>query len=218
MPRGKKVSNRGKEPLPRKRSRLDLDYEESHEEEFEAFSAKKNHNQPLTRSYSVHSKMSQGRQQQLDIGLAKMFGEDNLQLNLLRRTGFRNWIKTKLHKEIETKVANKLSQCRSLNNIMDIWSSKSMDGHTSQAILAEYEQLLQDWKIPSNKVSRIMTEGGSNMVAAGFHQIQGGNQAKLQMNQCQMNSLTLLLLKPKIASKIVHQLLPLRNLKVMRFS
>ncbi|KZS04125.1 Uncharacterized protein APZ42_032962 [Daphnia magna] len=167
-----------------------------HKEEFESFSAKKNHNQPLIRSYSVHSKMSQGRQQQLDNGLAKMFGEDNLPLNLLRRTGFRNWIKilcslsipgysiptpermqntlpTKLHKEIETKVANKLSQCRSLNNIMDIWSSKSMDGHTSQAILAEYEQLLQDWKIPSNKVSRIMTDGGSNMVAAGFLQIPG---------------------------------------------
>ncbi|KAK4005798.1 hypothetical protein OUZ56_010922 [Daphnia magna] len=95
--------------------------------------------------------MSQGRQQQLDIGLAKMFGEDNLPLNLLRRTGFRNWIKlsipgysiatpermrntlqTKLHKEIETKVANKLSQCRSLNNIMDIWSSKSMDGYITR--------------------------------------------------------------------------------------
>lgn len=67
---------------------------------------------------------------------------------------------------------------------MDIWSSKSMDGyigftcsavsddfekfvvflgvrkmhgrHTSQAILAEYEQLLQDWKIPSNKVLSFM--------------------------------------------------------------
>ncbi|XP_045034068.1 uncharacterized protein LOC123475452 [Daphnia magna] len=45
--------------------------------------------------------------------------------------------------------------------------------HTSQAILAEYEQLLQDWKITSNKVSRIMTDGGSNMAAAGFHQIPG---------------------------------------------
>nr|CAH0113463.1 unnamed protein product [Daphnia galeata] len=45
--------------------------------------------------------------------------------------------------------------------------------HTSQAILAESEQLWQDWKIPSNKVSRIMTDGGSNMVAAGFDQIPG---------------------------------------------
>ncbi len=85
------------------------------------------------------------------------------------------------------KVASKLSQCTSLNNIMDIWSSKSIDGyigftcsavtdefekfvvflgirkmhgrHTSQAILAEYEQLLQDWKIPSNKVSTILPKG-----------------------------------------------------------
>ncbi len=70
---------------------------------------------------------------------------------------------------------------------MDIWSSKSMDGyigftcsavtdefekfvvflgirkmhgrHTSQAILAEYEQLLQDWKIPSNKVLTNLLKG-----------------------------------------------------------
>jgi hypothetical protein len=31
--------------------------------------------------------------------------------------------------------------------------------HTSQAILAESEQLLQDWKIPSNKVSTILLKG-----------------------------------------------------------
>jgi hypothetical protein len=37
---------------------------------------------------------------------------------------------------------------------------RKIDGrHTSQAILAEYEQLLQDWKIPSNKVSTILLKG-----------------------------------------------------------
>ncbi|KAK4007362.1 hypothetical protein OUZ56_012522 [Daphnia magna] len=49
--------------------------------------------------------------------------------------------------------------------------------HTSQAILAEYEQLLQDWKIPSNKLSRIMTEGGSTMVAAGWESGEVANES-----------------------------------------
>jgi hypothetical protein len=64
-----------------------------HKEEFESFGVKMKGRQPVIRSYTVPSNMSAVRQQQLDIGLAKMFGEDNLPLNLLRRKGFRNWIK-----------------------------------------------------------------------------------------------------------------------------
>lgn len=92
----------------------------------------------------------------------------------------RNSLLTNLKKEIESKLYTKLSHSSSLNIIMDIWSSKSMDGyigftcsavtqdfekfvvflglrkmtgrHTSQAILAEYEQLLINWKLSSAKV------------------------------------------------------------------
>jgi hypothetical protein len=61
--------------------------------EFESFSLKMKDRQPLNLLYTEHSNMSVGRQQQLDIGLAKMFDEDNLPRNLLRRKGYRNWIK-----------------------------------------------------------------------------------------------------------------------------
>ncbi|EFX72066.1 hypothetical protein DAPPUDRAFT_111143 [Daphnia pulex] len=61
--------------------------------------------------------------------------------------------------------------------------------HTSQAILAEYEKLLQDWEIPSKKVSRIMTDGGSNMVAAGFDQISGWESGEMANESMQENQL-----------------------------
>jgi hypothetical protein len=65
----------------------------SHKEEFESFGVKMKGRQPVIRSYTLLSNMSAVRQQQLDIGLAKIIGEDNLPLNLLRRKGFGNWIK-----------------------------------------------------------------------------------------------------------------------------
>lgn len=63
-----------------------------HKEEFENFEQNQEPACSSIRKYCVSSNIAPGRQQQLDMGLAKMFAEDNLPLNLLRRKGFRNWL------------------------------------------------------------------------------------------------------------------------------
>lgn len=61
-----------------------------HKEEFDKFEQNPVPVSWSIRNYCVSSTLTPGRQQQLDIGLAKKFAEDNVALNFLRRKGFRN--------------------------------------------------------------------------------------------------------------------------------
>lgn len=71
----------------------------SHKRELEGFESKttqslpNNHTSPsVTQHFAKIPKFSKNRQQELDDALVKMFSYDNMPLNLLRRTGFRNFI------------------------------------------------------------------------------------------------------------------------------
>lgn len=93
----------------------------------------------------------------------------------------RNSLIPAFYEERKAKLMTKLTECTALTIILDIWSSKNMLGfigfscqgvssnfdpfnsfltltqmkgsHTAQAIVAEYEHVIEKWNLPVSKVN-----------------------------------------------------------------
>ncbi|EFX65994.1 hypothetical protein DAPPUDRAFT_332640 [Daphnia pulex] len=60
------------------------------------------------------------------------------------------------------------NSCSSFRPRLDRDSTQMKGSHTAQAIVAEYEHVIKSWKLPISKIVRVVTDGGSNILASDF--------------------------------------------------